>query len=467
MAVSLQAFRPELVSIIQQNTLQRVFHDALFPRLLFRSEAVPEEWVANIGEVKIFTRTGLIPVTTTPLQPGSDPTPKTYATEQWRVQANQFGEAIDTHMPTSRAAIASTFLRDTHTLGLNAGETLNRLVRDKLYVAYLGGQTVAIVAAAAAATQVRVASLNGFTEQIVDGQITPVSPANPMNVSFTTVGEPNNTVIGAVPDVPSDPFGPGVLTLENGLTVGLALRDGVLSETRSRILRVGGGATVDALTGASILTVNNIIAAIELLRANKVPPHADGYYHVHLPPEGVSQLFQDNHWQRLHQSLPDSAAYKELMIGRTLRSNFYENTETPNPENSGTLVDTSGGLPGGLARVSGQIGGEVTNQTGVNIARTLITGGGSIYENYISESDYITEAGVTGKVGEFNVTNGGVEILTNRIRFTMRAPLDRLQQLVGQAWSFSGDWGVPSDRLTTGAARFKRAIIIEHAGLVA
>jgi hypothetical protein len=44
----------------------------------------------------------------------------------------------------------------------------------------------------------------------------------------------------------------------------------------------------------------------------------------------------------------------------------------------------------------------------------------------------------------------------------IRAPLDRRQEMVSLAWTFSGDWGIPTDLLggMTGA-RYKRAMVIE------
>lgn len=462
MTVSLQGIGlpAELVNIIQDRVLERIFHDALYPRLLFRSEAMAEEWQANLGERRVFTRAGLIPVTTDPLVPGADPVPDTYALEQWEAEARQFGKAIDTHMPSSYVALAPLFLRNTVQLGLNAGQTLNRLTRDAIFRAYLGGNTVAIAVAAIGATQITVASINGFTERVLNGRPTPVSAVNPLPVVFTG-GEPANTVIGAVPLNPAQPLGPGILTLSAALTVGLALRAGVAADTRSRILRVGAGATVDALVAANILTLDTVIAAVSRLRENNIPPTPDGYYHVHLTPTAEQELFADNHFQRLHQSLPESAAYRDLAVGQLLGCRFYRNTENPNDVNTGPLVDTSGG--GGSARESPEIGGEVINQGAVPIRRAIVMGGGALYEQYLDESKFITEAGTTGKIGEFQVMNNGVAIMTERIRLIMRAPLDRLQQLVGQAWSWSGDFPVPSDGLTGDGARFKRAVIIEHA----
>lgn len=92
-----------------------------------------------------------------------------------------------------------------------------------------------------------------------------------------------------------------------------------------------------------------------------------------------------------------------------------------------------------------------------------MTGGAALYEKYIDESKYITEAGVLGKIGNFSVVNGGLAVMTDRIRFILKAPQDDLQQVVKQVWSWSGDFPVPSDALSGDAARYKRAVVIEHA----
>lgn len=123
-------FNPSVVSAIQDRTLVRVFRDALFPRLLFRGEAIPEEWPVNLGANQTFTRTGLIRPTTRPLEQNQDPTPKSYQVEQWEATARQYGDTIDTHMPTNYVSLASLYLRNMHQLGLHAGQSLNRVVRE-------------------------------------------------------------------------------------------------------------------------------------------------------------------------------------------------------------------------------------------------------------------------------------------------------------------------------------------------
>jgi len=460
MAVSLQSVNPQLATIIQDNTLERIFKDSLFPRLLYRMEVQADKWAANIGERMSFTKAGRLTVNTTPLTPGSDPTPSAYQFEQWVAEAAQYGNTLDTHMPTSAVALAPKVVKDAQQLGLNAGETLNILVRDRLFRAYLGGNTVTFAAASLGDTQIQVASLNGFTESLLNGVPVAVNSGAPINVTFGGVSPPAaNTVIAATPNDPNVPFGPGVLTLGAALSANLGARVAVWAGTRSNIIRVGNGESVDAITGTNIMTLQTIINAVAALRSNNVPPHPSGYYHCHLNTSAMSQLYQDAAWQTLHTALPDSVPYKDLVIGTMAKCYHYENTESPNSSNSGTL--TSSGA--GSSFVSSNIGGELINNTGIEIARCIITGAGSIYEKYIDESAYMSEAGTTGKIGKFSVTNNGVQIMTERIRYIMRAPLDRLQQTVAQTWSWSGDFPVPSDVLTGSSARYKRAIILEHA----
>lgn len=458
--ISIAGIHPQIGALIQQGALERVFGDALFPSLLFRQEAQPEKWAANLGETMTFTRTGLMPVDERPLNPGSDPIPTSYPTEQYTAVASQYGNSIDTHMPTSYVSIQSKFLRDTHALGLNAGETLNRIIRNRLYRAYLGGNTAVILAAAAGVTQIRVASINGFTEGLAGGLLQGVGAGNPMPVTFSG-GEPANTVVGAVPLVATDPYGPGVLTLGAPLTTGLALRAAVLSASRARIIRVGGGDSVDAIGPTDTLTMADLIAAVTRMRAAKIPPKGDGYYHVHLTPEGEAQLFADPVFQRLNAGLPDGAPYRDFAVGQLLGCRIYRNTETPNTQNVGVLRDTSGGA--GSAAASPLIGAEVMNQTGVQVGRAIVVGGAAIYEKFIDESEFVTDAGVSGKIGNFTMVNGGVAVNTERIRYILRAPQDRLQQVVSQSWSWSGDFPIPSDGLSGDGARFKRAVVIEHA----
>ena len=335
---------------------------------------------------------------------------------------------------------------------------MNRLARDPLFRAYSGGQTACTAVAAIGAFTMHVASMNGFNDRLLNGVVTAVSAAAPITISFPGIAEPDRLVVAAVPDAAAAPFGPGTLTISAALTVGCAARQPILASTAPEIYRVGGGTSVDAIGAADVLTLQDIINAVAILNDNNIPTHGDGNFHHHLGPKAVAQVFSDNAWQRLHESLPDSLAYRKLVIGQQAECLHFRNSESPDFRNTGTLISSGAGA----SEVVSSIGAEVTNNAGVHIGRTIITGESSLMECYIPEADYMTEAGATGKVGNFSVMNNGVFVDTARVRFTMRAPLDRLQQVVSNAWSWSGGFAVPSDQSTTGD-RFARAIVIEHA----
>src|SRR5262245_71290 len=447
-----------VTNLVQDRTLERVFNDALFPKLLYRAEALPEIWPVNLGDNQTFTRAGLLAPAVTPLAAGSDPTPQTVDIEQWEATARQYGGSNDTHMPTSYVSLASLFLRNAQQLGLQAGQSLNRLVRNALFKAYISGQTVNTVAIAAPTNDIHVAALNGFRTVIVNGRPTPVSVTNPLPVTIATVG--NRNVTAAVPDDANDPDGPGTITVDGAAIGVLALRSSILAADRPFLIRSGGGTNVDALAAADILTLQDLINAVGRLRQMNVPPFTDGYYHVHISPGAESQIFADEAFQRLNTALPDYLHYRELALGHLAGMMFYRNSESPDRSNSGPTTST-----GGTALYSRDIAGETLNNTGggQGVQRTLVMGMGAIYEKYLDESKYISEGGVTGKIGNFDVVNNGVAVMIERIRYIIRSPLDRLQQFVSQAWSWSGDFPVPSDITSGDAARFKRAVIIESA----
>ena len=61
------------------------------------------------------------------------------------------------------------------------------------------------------------------------------------------------------------------------------------------------------------------------------------------------------------------------------------------------------------------------------------------------------------------MTNNGIEIVAERVKTIMRAPLDRLQQMVATSWIFVGDWPCRTDAASPGtAARYKRMIVARH-----
>lgn len=449
---------PEIRQLVQENILERAFHDALFPRLLFRGEASPQIWPANVGDSMVFTGTGLIKKKQKPLTPGQDPTPSTFQSEQWSAQLQQYADSVDTHMPTSIAAIANLFLRNAQQLGLSAGQTLNAVVRNRMYNAALSGHTVAD-GAQAAVTTLRVLRLNGFTTarrpDLPTGsavRFDTVSTNNPLAIRAGAALTAVN-VVGFSPDIPGDETGPGTLTLDAAVTV--ANRDPVLSDDRTFLVRVGGGNTIDAIGAADLLTLSNIRAAVSRFWQQNVPEQPDGRFHCHLDPTSQSQVFADPEFQRLLTSLPDYYMYKQFALGELLGTVFFRNSENPLPET----------VEGGDTNTFSEddpFAGELSNASGVVIHRPLFVGQGLIHEYYQDLGLLLTEAGVTGRTGEPSITNNGIEVNTDRIQLLIRSPLNRLQDLVSTSWKFIGDWPVRTDVTTGDARRFKRVLVIEH-----
>ena len=233
-----------------------------------------------------------------------------------------------------------------------------------------------------------------------------------------------------------------------------------MSANAPRIVRSGGGATVDAIGPSDTLLLQDVINAVALLRRANVLPHEDGYYHAHISPVANAQIFADPVFQRLNTALPEGVMYSNGFIGHISGVMLFLKTESPESANSGPTTFTG---PTN-AVYSQDVGAETTNDNGVPIGRTIVTGKGALYERYLDESQFVTEAGTVGKIGEFQVVNNGIEILTERIRLVVRAPFDRLQQVVSSAWSISTSFPVPSDiTAPSGPERFKRAIVIETA----
>jgi len=449
------AFNPTVISAIQDRTLVRVFRDALFPRTLYRGEAPAEMWPVNLGDNQTFTRSGLIRPTTRPLQGGVDPAPREYQNEQWEATAQQWGSAIDTHMPTSYVSLASTYLRNMHQLGLHAGQSTNRAVRDKLFNAYLSGNTVTNGAVGGGLT-LPVISLNGFTRRLLNGRPALVSPTNPLPVLITTGGVTTAyNVVGFASTFPNDEIHGGTLTLDVAHG-GLVDRDIVLATNRARLINSGGAVSIDGITAADQFTMGDIRQAVSQLRADNVPPHEDGSYHCHLDPFSESQVFGDNEFQRLNQSIPDYIHYREFALAHIAGVAFYRNTEAP-------LEATVDQDPAFGFTFAGELLNTPAAGAAVAIHRPIFTGQGAVEEKYLDESRYISDAGVVGKIGEFAVTNNGIAVMCERIRLILRAPLDRLQQQTSAAWSHSGDWPIPTDSSSrTSLADFKRAVIVQH-----
>lgn len=455
---------PTIRALVQDGMLERAFHDALFPALLFRADCEPILYAGNVGDNRTFTGKGLLTPKVAPLLPGQDPTPSVVQYEQWAATMLKYADTIDTYMPNAVVDIANLFLENAMTLGLGAGQSMNRVVRDYSYNAALAGHTVTDTGSSNS-TSLHVVRLNGFTlarrPDLPLGsavQFAAVSTNNPLAIQVTnssgTVVACN--VIGFTSDFAGDQTGPGTLLLDTAVTT--AARGAVNALNGTAIVRVGGGASVDSVVSSSLFLLQHVRAAIARFRLMNVHPQASGFYHCHFDPTSEGQIFNDSEFNRLLTSLPDSFLYQEFAIGRLLGTVFLRNSECP-------VATTVVGGTTDTYSPTDPFGGEVFTggtSSGVPVHRPLFSGIGAIKEYYLDMSELITEAGITGKVGEPKVTADGIEVNTDRIQLIIRAPLDRLQENVSTSWKFYGAYAVRTDVTTGDAAAFKRFVAVEH-----
>lgn len=406
-------------AMMQNGLLDRVFQEALKPEFIFPAIADSEPWQGGLGDTKIMTRKGLLTPSTTPIT-GSDTSPATYGIEQWSVTMDQYGLAVDTNMLTSKMALASKFLADVQTLGINAGQSLNQIARNKLYAAYSGGRTW-VTTAGASDTSMVVNSVSGFTHVMVNGVLTAVSAAAPLAV--TIEGTPNTVT--------------GVNTATNTLTLGTARADTagdyVVAANAPTTIRPTGDTAYD-LTTSNIATFAMFRAAVTRLRKMNVPT-VNGYYIAHIDPDTEAELFSDPDFKQALQGRVDSPVYTDLSIGRFGGLDWVRNNECP------TVLGGSGGA--------------------VPVHRPIVLGAGALISApFDGMVDLLGESSV-GDVPDIAMVDVAPTVQVARI---VRPPQDRLQQIISTSWSWVGDFGIPSDALANSdPALYKRAVVLEHA----
>lgn len=413
--MSINAFPAAISAIIQNGILVRVFEEALKPNLVYRQMATLRPFESNVGETKIFTRTGLLTPKLTPLTPGQDPTASTYSVEQYTMTLNQYGDAMDTNMLTSATALASKFLEDNQKLAFGAAQTLNQLARNEIYGAYKSGNTRAVGAQGTSSATMTVNDVTGFTTQIVNGVQTAVSAGNPLVITIDGVA---NTVIG---------YDTGNKTLTLGTATTWADGAQVLAANAPKIFRPNARTTSQKLVAADTASLSVFMDAVAYLRTGNVPT-LGGYYPAFIDPTTERQLFADADFKQALQGRVDSPIWQGLSIGRFAGIDWIRTTEAPTVAGAG----------------------------GVTVHEPIVCGADALIEGPMQGfGDLLSETGVQIP---------GVVTMVNGIKMIHRPPLDRLQQNISSAWSWVGDFAVPTDATTGAAAQFKRAAVVEHAG---
>lgn len=436
--MGIQNFPVALQPVIQQNFLEREFQEGLRSRLAFRAVADREAFPGQIGETLTRTRRGLKAPVTTPINPASNGNLDNglaaagWTVEQYTLAINMYGDTIDLNMVTQNVGIERQFLKNALTNGIQAAQSVERLARNALYGAYLGGNTRIVAGSlAAGANSVPVDDVRGFQSVLVNGVMVPVSPSNPLAVA---IGADAYTVIGVAVDAINVSTAPGGISGELTLAAGLAAADAalntpVVAAVAPLVLRPKSRLVTTALVAGDMLTMACVLDAVTHLRNNNVPPvDSSGLYHLYLDPQQLRGLFADPEFQLLFRGAYASTEYRAGMVIDLLGVRFIPTTEAPQQQ------------LGNLA-----------------IRRGIVVGQGVLVEGHFAETGYSDIEGASA-----------IRSLVDDICMVTRPPIDRLQQIIAQSWYYIGGFVVPTDATATTAiiptasnSYFKRAVVIE------
>ena len=442
--MAISNFPAALQPIIQQGFLEREFQDQIESMIGFRGIARRERFPNKIGETITKTRPGLKAPVTTPITPTSNTnldnglTPSTWTVEQYTLAIAMYGDTIDLNTVTNRVGIVEQFLQNAKTNGIQSAQSLDRLARNALFNAYLGGNTRVRVTLGAAGTAISVDDIRGFSSVFVNGVLTAVSGTNTMSV---TVGSNVYALTGTAADGTNVSTAPGGISGSLTFSTAVTVADGTALNTVTAynagtgvapfILRPNGRGNTSAVTGTDLLTMGTVLDGVAYLRRNGVPT-IDGMYNLFLDPVSARQFFADPDFKQLFQGA--TMAAKEFRMGRVVE-----------------LVDV---------RVIPTTEAYVQALGGTTVRRPILVG-----DEALIEGDF---EGMGARDSKDD--NAEISVVDDIVMIT-REPLDRLQQIIAQSWYWIGGFTAPTDQTvntnivpTASASYYKRGIVIEHAG---
>ncbi len=453
----IQNFPSQLQPIIQQGFLAREFQDGLQSRLGFRSIADREIFPNRIGETVTKTRKGLKAPVTSPMVPTANTnfdngmTPSSWTVEQYTLTINQYGDTIDLNMVTEGVGIASQFLANARTNGVQAMQSLDRIARNALFGGasggvggYLGGNTRVNTALASASKTIYVDDVRGFQNVMNSyGQVVSLASTSGMTV---TVGSNAYTLATSTADTVNVSTAPNGMSGSLTFTTNIAMTDGALASpavaaTAPLVLRPNGRLTTAALTapvgtyGSSsyvpgdTLGIQTVLSAVAALRMNNVPT-VDGSYNCYLDDQQMLGLFRDADFKYLYRGAYGTETYQAGSIVELLGVRFVPTTEAPQQS-------TLGAGP---------------------IHRAIVCGKGALIEG-----DY-------ADAGHRDIPDAEQSLMekVDNVVMVTREPLDRLKQIIAQSWYWIGGYALPTDATasttiipTATNSYLKRGVVIE------
>jgi hypothetical protein len=423
-----------IAGVVQNGMLERRMYDALKPALNFRLLASRERHMGRQGESVTKTRDGLIAPDTqanTKLAPGGAPGAVTRSVEQFSYTIARYGKKIDIHLPSSFLAQANRFLSDTEKLGFQGRQSLNRFMRDAIYLAYGGGNSFTTAAAGAPVTALVVKDASGFEKVLVNGVPTDVSVTNPGSLSVAGAAAVQYTAVN---------LGTNTITLSVAQT--WAQYDSVVRSDAAYVQRQAGRATDRLIVAGDTSTIKTFRDAAAYLRGHNVPGlngQVGSDYGAFIDSDVENHLYADGEFHDAIHAQGVSGAIADGVVGRYAGILF--------------MRQPKGEMP--------ILAADAAYQT--NIHRSLVFGSEICIEAFVPEPEFereVTVAGIaTAQHYKMPLDPEGV------ITLVLRAPQNELADTMTASWVANVDWAVPSDaKALTGVQRFKRAVVVHTAG---
>jgi hypothetical protein len=196
------------------------------------------------------------------------------------------------------------------------------------------------------------------------------------------------------------------------------------------------------LQSTDVATLATFRNAVTRLKSQHVP-QLKGAYTAHVTPQTVAELFLDTEFQSAYRGgaattspvYPDNVVGSNIggdatFLGRLAGIDWIENTVTP------VVYNPAAGFQGA-------------------IYRNIVVGADALIKGPFQDQAGLLASMTSGSTVEIKELGGVVRIL--------RAPLDRLGQVLSSTWSWIGGYTTGSDILTGDNAVYKRAVIVEHA----
>jgi len=374
-------------------------------------------------------------------------TAQNYSVEQYILGIAQYPGMMQLNIATARVAIDNLFLRNGYALGEQAYRSVDTLAQMALFNAYMGGNTRVRTTLGSPAATISVDDIRGFQNTLNSaGQVVPISSSNAVNV---VVGSDTYSLQGSTADgsnVSTTPGGvSGTLTFSTSVTVADATAlNAVVSSVAPVVLRPTiTSSGLMAATSAAIsatndnnsgkLTMGMILNAKATMAANGVPVvDATGMYHMYLDPLQATGLYSDPAFQMFFRGQVTTEEYRQGVVAELLGVRLQETNLNP--------VQTLAGVG--------------------TVRRGVLCGQGALVEGVFTNEAY--RGNLEGQDKDDSI------VIVDDIAMVTRSPLDALQQVITQTWSYSGGFAVPTDTTTTSAtiptansSACKRAIILE------